>query len=58
MIEVFYVNILVIVFCNIDFLLYYVDVVIFCNNKGVYLVGLMWWMLVREVFRMRGSISR
>lgn len=26
--------------------------------KGHHSVGLMWWMLAREVLRMRGTISR
>lgn len=34
------------------------DVAIPCNNKGAHAVGLMWWLLAREVLRMRGSISR
>lgn len=54
--EVFYVNLFIIVLCNIDFFLCYVDIVILCNNKGVYLVGLMWWMLVWEVLCMCGII--
>ena len=29
-----------------------------CNNKGALSIGLMWWMLAREVLRMRGTISR
>lgn len=29
-----------------------------CNNKGAFSIGLMWWMLAREVLRMRGTISR
>ena len=56
--EASYVNIPVIAFCNTDSPLRHVDVAIPCNNKGVHAVGLMWWMLAREVLRMRGSISR
>ena len=29
-----------------------------CVLKGVHSVGLMWWMLAREVLRLRGTISR
>ena len=51
-------NIPVIAFCNTDSQLHGVDVAIPCNNKGAHAVGLMWWLLAREVLRMRGSISR
>merc|ERR1712142_300913 len=56
--EASYVNIPVIAFCNTDSPLRYVDVAVPCNNKGTHSVGLMWWMLAREVLRLRGTISR
>uniref|UniRef100_A0A4W5PLD5 40S ribosomal protein SA n=1 Tax=Hucho hucho TaxID=62062 RepID=A0A4W5PLD5_9TELE len=58
--EASYVNIPTIALCNTDSPLRYVDIAIPCNNKVrlVTTLGLMWWMVSREVLRMRGTISR
>lgn len=57
-VESSYVNIPVISFCNTDSPTKYVDIAIPCNIKSIHSVGLMWWLLAREVKRMRGDISR
>jgi len=56
--EASYVNIPVIAFCNTDSPLRFVDITIPCNTKSLHCVGLMWWLLAREVLRLRGSIAR
>merc|ERR1719370_1755275 len=53
-----YANIPVMAFCNVDPPTKFIDIAVPCNNKSPQSLGLMWWMLAREVLRLRGSISR
>jgi len=53
-----YVNIPTIAFCNTDSPLKHVDVAIPCNNHGKHSLGLMWWLLAREVLYLKNSIPR
>jgi len=53
-----YVNIPTIAFCNTDSPLRHVDVAIPCNNKGKQAIGLMWWLLSREILYIKNSLPR
>jgi len=48
----------VIAFCDTDASLKFVDVAIPTNNKSRHSIGLMWYLLTREVLRLKGQIPR
>ncbi|VDM97882.1 unnamed protein product [Thelazia callipaeda] len=56
--EASYVGVPTISFCNTDSPLKFIDIAIPCNNKGSHSVGLMWWLLAREVLLIKGKMTR
>ncbi|CAJ0566612.1 unnamed protein product, partial [Mesorhabditis spiculigera] len=56
--EASYANVPIIAFTNSDSPLKLIDIAIPCNNKAAQAVGLMWWLLAREVLILRGKVSR
>jgi len=53
-----YVNMPVIAMADVDCPTRHIDIIIPCNTKSKYSVALTWWMLAREVLRLKGEISR
>jgi small subunit ribosomal protein SAe len=57
LIESSYVNIPIIALCNTDNNLQYVDCAIPCNNRSKKSLAMIFWLLTREVLRIKGELQ-
>jgi small subunit ribosomal protein SAe len=57
LVESSYVNIPIIALCNTDNNLAYVDCAIPCNNRSKKSLAMVFWLLTREVLRLKGELT-
>ena len=58
LIEASYVNLPTIAFTTTSSSLKFIDIAIPGNNNNKHSIALLWWLLTREVLRLKGTISK